>query len=138
MTQILVSSTLAVLAFGAITVEDSQVVTPQGIFPIDVIEGYAIIEVELPEDFVIGPAGAIWDGHQVLQNDVPVPEVSAPTRQDYEAAVQAMLDEKTRALFAWRDAVTVGAYQVINAIMAGQQPAVPVDELLALMPQLEL
>lgn len=138
MTKILVSSTSVVLAFGDITVEGSQVVTPQGIFPTDVIEGYAIIEVELPADFSIGPAGAIWDGYQVLQNDVPIPEVSAPTRQDYEAAVQAMLDEKTRALFAWRDAVTVGAYQVINAIMAGQRSAVPVDELLALMPQLEL
>lgn len=138
MTQILVSSTFVVLAFGEITVEDSQVVTPQGIFPKDVIEGYAIIDVDLPEDFAIGPAGAIWDGHQVLQNDLPVPEVSAPTRQDYESAVQAMLDEKTRALFAWRDSVTVSAYQVINAIMAGQQPAVPVDELLAAMPHLEL
>jgi hypothetical protein len=87
MTQILVQGS-AVLACGPFTDDGDNLVAHDGVFPKHVMDGWAVVECAVPEDFV--PAAYEWDGAQLVAKPQPVP---VPERVYRRQAVQALIDE---------------------------------------------
>jgi hypothetical protein len=121
---------------------------------LDVLEGVALV------DAPSASIGDAWDGEKFVA-PAPVPP-PLPVESDYVNAIQAMLDRKVQerrylsilsacsyaastnttfkaeadACNAWRDAVWLKAYSVLDEVKTGTlaQPAIP--DLLAMLPAL--
>lgn len=156
MTQLLIQGS-SILAQGPFEQTPSEVVAPDGIYPLSVISGWQIVDVTLPADFIC--AGYMWSGGALV---AAAPIFVPPTVADYTIAVQSHLDDTAKernydgilsactyatstnakfaaegqACVAWRDACWAYCYQALADVSAGKRTAPTVAGLMTELPVL--
>jgi len=135
-----------------------EIKSADAIYPKHVIEGWRIVDVEVPDGFTC--AGYTWNGTAVVQRP---PVVVLPTVAEYTEAVQKHLDAKAQsknyddivsacsyagapnpfqaegtAFVGWRGDVWAKCYQVMGAVQQGTRTAPTIEALIAELPVLVL
>jgi hypothetical protein len=92
----------SILAVGPFKDDGDSISTPEIIFPKHVIDGYEMVDVELPPDFSLG--AYLWDGAKVVPAPPPAPRVPESVPM-LDARLTLIAAGKMAAVRAYLDAL---------------------------------